>query len=278
MIARRGVMRAAGGWLAASALPGHASAAPAGFDPNSAADRALAFRKLAWSMDDRVTYSWLRGRRYGLHQGKLYPFWDMVVGTMFRVLDHGEGRYDVTSIGASFYTDVQTGRKIEVFDNPLTGKRIKIGFFPPVPQTISYGPAGRIDTPKGVLAGLARTVDIGPAWVEGGDVFVIGDTMLHGALNDHPVHVNDLDSFAGSLRDVLDVAQKNPPARMIFNDLNTWPPWLEMGDIDGTYFSRAIGKKVFALQDMPALWQAEMTRKLPQIERDPAGLLKAGQH
>jgi hypothetical protein len=273
-IARRSVMRAAGGFLAACAIPAHGNAAPLGFDPASAADRALAFRKLAWSMDDKVTYSWLRGRRYGLHQGKLYPFWDMVVGTMFRVLDHGDGRYDVISIGASFYTDVQTGRMIDTFDNPLTGKRARIGFFPPSPQTISYGPAGRIDTPKGVLAGLARTVAIGPAWAEGNDVFVIGDTMLHGALHESAVHVNDLDTYAGSLRDVLDPAQKNPPARMMFNDLNTWPSWLEMGDIEGTYFSRALGRKVFALSDMPALWQAEMTRRLPQIARDPVGLLK----
>jgi hypothetical protein len=161
-----------------------------------------------------------------------------------------------------------------MFDNPLTGKRIKIGFFPPVPQMISYGPAGRIDTPKGVLAGLARTVAIGPAWAEGGDVFVMGDTMLHGALHDGAVHVNDLDTYAGSLRGVLDPAQKNPPARMMFNDLNTWPPWLEMGDIEGTYFSRALGRKVFTLADMPALWQSEMTRRLPQLARDPVGLLK----
>jgi hypothetical protein len=108
-------MRAAGGALAAGAIQVHARAAPVGFDPGSVADRALAFRKLAWSMDDHVTYSWLRGRRYGLHQGKLYPFWDMVVGTMFQVQDRGEGRYDVTSIGASFYTDVHNGRMIDMF-------------------------------------------------------------------------------------------------------------------------------------------------------------------
>jgi len=274
-ITRRAALRGAGGFLAAGAIGGRAEAAPsAGFDPAAGAQRALAFRKLAWSMDDRITYNWLRGRRYGLHGGKLYPFWDMVVGTLFRVSERGDGRYDVTSIGASFYTDVNTGRLIEMFDNPLTGKRVKIGFFPPVPQTISYGPEGRIDTPKGVLAGLARTVAIGPAWTQDGDVFVMGDTMLHGELNQRAVHVNDLDTYAGRLRDVLDPAQKNPPARMMFNDLNTWPPWLEMGDIEGIYFSRAMGEKAFALSAMPAVWQAEMTRRLPQIARDPVGLLK----
>jgi hypothetical protein len=61
---------------------------------------------------------------------------------------------------------------------------------------------------------------------------------------------------------------------MMFNDLNTWPPWLEMGDIEGIYFSRALGRKVFALADMPLLWQSEMMRRLPQIARDPVGLLR----
>jgi hypothetical protein len=264
MIRRRAAL---GGVLGACAVGGQPAYA---FNPAVVPDRALAFRKLAFSLDDSVTYTWLRGRRYGLHQGRLYPFWDMVVGTMLRVADHGGGRYDVTSIGASVYTDVTSGKKIESFDNPLTGKRVKIGFFPPVPQTIGFGPEGRVDTPRGVLAGLERTAVTGPVWVEGDDVFVAGDTMLHGDLDHRPVHVNDLTTYVGRLRDVMDPKQRNPPARIIFNDLNTWPPWLEMGDIEGVYVSRAFGRKVFALGDMPALWVAEMNRLVPGIGRDPS--------
>jgi hypothetical protein len=266
MISRRATMASAGALL----LTRRARAAS--FDPSSAADRALAFRKLAFSLNDDVFFNWLRGRRYGLVDGKLTPFWDMVVGSVLRVTDHGGGHYDVTLIETSFYTDLATGQRITHFKNPLTGKMVEINFFPPNPHTISYGPQGRTDTPTGVLAGLARSAGIGPAWVEGGDAYVVGDTNLHGEIG-HTA-VNDLNTYAGRLADVLDPAQKNPPSRMIFNDLNSWPPWLQMGSIQGYYFSRAAGRKAFRLADMPALWRDEMTRMLPLLARDPAGLLK----
>ncbi len=268
MISRRTSLAGAGALLLAR------PARSASFDPRQAADRALAFRKLAFSLNNDVFFTWLRGRRYGLVDGRLYPFWDMVVGSMLRVEDRGDGHYDVTLIETSFYTDLATGQRITHFTNPLTGKMVEINFFPPTPRVISYGPEGRTDTPSGILGGLARTAGIGPAWVEGGDIYVVGDTNLHGELGHAPVHVNDLNTYAGRLADVLDPAQKNPAARIIFNDLNTWPPWLHMGSIQGIYFSRAAGRKAFRLADMPALWRDEMSRIVPQIARDPAGVLK----
>ncbi len=273
---RRGVLIGAA-IIAGGAVAGRARAArPGAFDPASPADQALAFRKLAYSTDGKVGFWWLRGRRYGLVEGDLTPFWDMHVGSWFRARDLEGGHYETTTISVSVYTDCATGEVLEAFTNPYTGKKVRIGRFPPTPVRAVYGPEGRLPTPDAAPAGLTAKAAIGPTWVEGDSVYVTADVILAGALISDPttrVRVNDLTTYAGSVRDVLDPAVAMAPAAQIFNDDNTWPAWLEMGDRPGSYFSRAQGRKVFRYEDMPAVWRGEMARLYPAIARDPAGAL-----
>jgi hypothetical protein len=112
--------------------------------------------------------------------------------------------------------------------------------------------------------------------VQGGVVYVTADVILAGALVSDPgtrVRVNDLTTYVGSLRDVLDPKVAMAPAAQMFNDDNTWPAWLEMGDRPGSFFSRAQGRKVFRYEDMPPVWRGEVARRYPAIARDPAGAL-----
>ena len=69
---------------------------------------------------------------------------------------------------------------------------------------------------------------------------------------------------------------RNAPAAQFFNDILTWPKWLQMGDHPGSFFSRCFGRKVFAYERMPTLWRELFRRAQPEAARDPLGLLKAG--
>jgi hypothetical protein len=86
--------------------------------------------------------------------------------------------------------------------------------------------------------------------------------------------VNDLSTYSGALKDVMDPKILRVGAEQIFNDDNTWPAWLGMGDLPGTYFSRAFGAKVFAYGQMPAVWRGLMARLHPEIARDPLRALQ----
>jgi hypothetical protein len=266
----------------AAAMAGSAVSSPARaggprrFDPSSPADQALAFRKLAYSSDGETGFWWLRGRRYGLVDGDLTPFWDMHVGSWFRTRDLASGDFEATTISVSVYTDCASGAVLEDFVNPYTGKTIRIGHFPPTPAKAVYGPAGRRPTPGAAPAGLAAKAAIGPTWVQGDSVYVTADVILAGALVSDPagrVRVNDLTTYVGAVRDVTDPAVAMAPATQMFNDDNTWPAWLEMGERPGTFFSRAQGRKVFRYEDMPSVWRGVMARLHPSIARDPAGAL-----
>ena len=66
----------AGAALAAPFISRNAAAAPAAFDPKNPDHIALAVRKLAYSADDSVTFSWIRAMRYGLIDSAYTPMWE----------------------------------------------------------------------------------------------------------------------------------------------------------------------------------------------------------
>jgi hypothetical protein len=240
------------------------------------ADAQTVHRKLAYSMDSSLTFSWLRGVRYGVFDNVLRPLWTMHLGTMFRTHDLANG-YRVTAATTTFYTDLDTGRLLKTVKHPITGKMIDIRYFPPTPQTMIYGRSGPPIPESGPLATLENHVDTGPAWIDGETISVLGDHLAYsreGAAT--PIRVNDLSTFVGLAKDVADPNTPNPPATMIFNDLNTWPPWLQMGDAPGAYFSRAWGRKEFSYDAMPGVWRALMRTEYPAIAADPAAALGAG--
>ncbi len=241
-----------------------------------AADAQTVHRKLAYSMDSALTFSWLRGIRYAVIDNELRPLWTMHLGSLFRTRDLANG-YAVTAATTTFYTDLETGRLLKTFRNPITGKTVDIRYFPPTPQTQAYGRSGPPKPDSGPLARLENHVDTGPAWIDGETISVLGDHLAYSHEGGPSrIRVNDLSTFVGLAKDVADPHTPNPPSTMIFNDLNTWPLWLEMGNTPGAYFSRAWGRKEFAYGAMPGIWQALMRTEYPAIAADPASALEIG--
>ncbi len=258
-----------GGAIAVAAVPATLGAAeiPPRLDPSSPADLSLIFRKLAYAADKRIGFWWLEGRRCALVETALIPLWDMHIGTVFRTRDLGDRRFEVTLLQTSFYTDLSTGEPIRTFDNPLTRKTVEIPRGPPVAARIAFDGQGRTDPPTGPLANLTRDARIGPAWIQGDHVWVQGDIVLEGqgAPGVRPIRVNDLTTYFGSARDILDPGMAMPLAGQMFCDINIWPPWLEMGDRKGDYFSRCYGRKVASFDAMPAVWRQSMLREFPAV-------------
>jgi hypothetical protein len=263
---------AAGASMSASAWGGHAAALRPGLDP--VRDLALIHRKLVWSADATPTFSWLHGVRYALIDNRLLPLWAMHVGNVFRTRDLPDG-YEVTVLSISVYTDLKTGRFLRRFVNPVTGAEVEIGYFPPRPQRVVYGPTARGVATAGPLARLDQHAEFGPAWIDGETVSVWGDYRAYSAESSPPtaIRVNDLSTYLGRLGEVADPEIANPASTAIFNDINTWPAWLGMGDRPGSYVSRAWGRKAFAYADLPEVWRDIVEREHPAISRDPIGAL-----
>ena len=243
-------------------------------DPDNKQHQALIYRKLAWAMDDRLGFWWIRGTRYGLVDNIPTPFWEMHVGSFFKVRDLSPDEYEVTTLSISLYTDLKTGAFIKNFVNPLTGKEIDIAYFPPKPSRIKFNASGRADQPT-VAPGATDIGATGPAWIEGEHVWVHGDHWLTrpATATARATRINDMPTYFGSLKDVADPAVKMPLAGQMFSDINSWSGYLGMEDRPGTWYSRCLGFKVATYGDMPNIWRKLMAQEHPDIANNPAKAL-----
>ena len=81
--------------------------------------------------------------------------------------------------------------------------------------------------------------------IEGDDVWVRSDMAFRAVPTDltrKAFQVEDLSTYFASLRDVADPRKKAIPTGQVFSDMLNFPPWLEMGDRNGHYFSRCFGR------------------------------------
>jgi hypothetical protein len=267
--------------IGAPALVGlrKAGAAPLKLDPNNPEHVHLTHRKLAYSMSDAPTFMWLRATRSGLVDSKVYPFWDMNMGQAFTTKDLGNGDYEITLWSAIFYTDIKTGKFLERFVNPFTGKEVQIRYTAPRVTKRKYTHRGEerdpINRPEMTIT---RVLDVGPAWVENDTIWVRGDTSTRMEPKDPATaklsQVNDWSTYMGRLSDVADPENLNPKSTWIFNDINTWPAWLEMADLPGNYVSRGLGQKETTFAAMPASWRKMLAEQYPGYAKDPIAPLK----
>ncbi len=275
--------------IAASSTPAWAS--PTGHKPDSHPALDLAkpetlsrvFRKLGYAMDGRLGFWHLEANRYGLVGAELFPFWRMHIGSFWTTRDLPDGGYEVTRMGIAFYTDMETGEFMRTFDNPLTHKTIPIQygkpvpkkFAPPIPMVVKYKRIGGEEPPPQGDLGLIPTGALGPAWIQSGFIWVQQDNLLlSGGAGTPEIRYNDLTTYFGPLDDVIDPGVKMARAGHAFNDINNWPAWLEMGDIQGEYFSRGMGYKSASFEEMPETWRKLMIEHYPEIVKDPLKALQ----
>jgi len=250
---------------------------------------SLIFRKLGYSMDSRLGFWHLSAIRSGLVGTKFTPFWEMHIGRFFTTRDLPDGTYEVTQMGLTYYTDLNTGEFLRRFQNPLTGKTVEIDYgvpkprqyAPPEPSTAQYELIdARGSEPAGARRpGLSGVGGLGPAWIQGDNIWIQQDHLLEYPSPGRPgaqAHVNDLTTYFGSLTEVADPAAKMPRAGHAFTDVNDWPTWMQMGDQPGAYYSRGVGFKAFSFGEMPAKWKTLALQEHPRIAKDPLKALQAG--
>ena len=247
-------------------------------DPNDPDDLYLIHRKVNYSYDERPVYWFIEAVRYGLVESQFTPFWKMHVAFIFKLRDTGERAFEAKNLSGIFYSDLETGELLETFDNPYTGEKLSVRQPGVNRSTIQFDQHGQVRNPQSrpgarVSSGAAH----GPAWIIGDDVWVNSDTWFRSEPTGEEgrlIQVNDWSTYHASLQDVADPDVASAPATMNFNDINTFPGWLNMGNRPGNYVSRGFGNKSHSVEGMPPAWRHAMKERYPDIADDPAGAIE----
>ena len=247
-------------------------------NPNDPDDLYTIHRKLRYGFDDRIVYWYIQAVRYGLMDSQFTPLWTMHVGFIAKAEDEGNA-FKTKGLTAIFYTDVETGRLLETFTNPYTGERIAINQPGLRKSSSTYSRQGPVRSrPERPGMTMTEFEGIGPAWVIGDDVWCRDDggfraepTTPEGRL----LHINDWTTYHGSISEVSDPSVTSANATQSFNDINTWPAWLNMGDRPGNYVSRGFGRKSWSLDGMPPDWREIMQDRYSREVADIPGYIES---
>ncbi|MBT5766051.1 MAG: hypothetical protein HOI58_04255 [Kordiimonadaceae bacterium] len=246
-------------------------------DPAKAEDLHYIHRKLAFSIDERLTYWYIRAVRYGFKEGVFTPFWNMHVGIIYKLENLDKHKYMAKAALKIFYSDLETGELIETFDNPYTGATRDV--LQPKLAKVSrkfnlHGveqPAFDINSEK-KTGPVTRNGNIGPAWIIGDDIWVNGDVIYRAEMpNDlgQLIQVNDWSTYQGSMKQVSDPNLMTADATHTFNDINTFNhPWIGMEGVNAWSISGGFGRKSHSVDGMPDTWRKLTEKTHPELLDD----------
>jgi hypothetical protein len=259
---------------AQTSTPPPAAAPAAGRAP--AFDPVQLYRKLHFRSDAGLVWWWLQGPKYGQVGTTLTPLFSMLVGTLQRVTPRDDGGFDLTALEMVFLADPDSGARLTQWRNPYTGETIPVKFAPLGPSTVRYRADNTRVLPTEIGgARLESSASTSAPLVVGDDVFV-RDTSTARVFTPGrttPFEVNDLSTYHGSLRNLVDPKVTMGAATVSFAEVTGWQRWMNMADRPGNLTSRSSGAKVASFAAMPANWRAMLAEVAPQIAANPVAAL-----
>lgn len=240
---------------------------------NEQKDLHIIHRKLCFTYDRKIVFWFINAKRYALVDKKFLPLWNMPVGFLSQVKTLDEYRYMVRTLSIIFYTDIKDNQILSILRNPVTGQIINVKQPSIRISDRFYNIMGLEDSKNQTLGSVTTEYgDIGPAWNLGDDLWLNADNGFRIEPINNKVklrQVNDWFTYHGSLKEVSRSDVMSAQSTQSFHDFNTFPKWLGMDSIQGSYVARGFGKKVFAIEDMPQLWKKLTKNKYPDYYNNP---------
>ncbi|MBT8063269.1 MAG: DUF1838 domain-containing protein [Gammaproteobacteria bacterium] len=253
-----------------------ATSLPAALDPANRAHLGLLQKKLMYSMDDRPLIWWTRGKKYGSINGEITPLWTLNVLIFKSVKHRDDGTFDTRMMELVYKTDVETDELLSSWRNPYSGEE-----YEEVP--LIMGPLNRRISDEGPLsqsalpgANIQRSGELGPAEIAGDEVWLSSDSHVLVKREDGSTfRANDLNTYHGRVSDVLNPELPSAPATISTTLVQSWHPWMNMGDREGTLVTRLAGAKCFKVEDIHPRIRTLLRQGHPEIAEDFVGRLAA---
>ena len=258
-----------------------ASLASAGtLDLDDPDDRIRAALKTNCSQNDLepAIYWWdgrVWSRRVGEPDRHLFDVQGMNIRHCQTVRDPVRGLgYKSRSREVMFYLDRDTGQVLRNWENPWTGKRVKVIQVANDPP----GPPGRVSwarDEKGEPQGSADRFPVRSGLVlsGGGAARLFYENPMGGDYQQYVggwYHAMEFLTAATPVEDLLDADNPAITDRVIsWGRISKWLPWMEMGDLEGILIFHTAGMRLDNFDQMPEVMKAEIRSNYPIYERHP---------
>lgn len=273
-IATRRRVLAAGACAGALTMTRSAFAADT-LDLADSARRLRAYMLMRGALDDALTISCISCQYFGVVDGAMTPFYDLVAATFSRFRPAPTGGYEGVSFEIEYFIDRETGEVLGAWRNPYSGEVVTAKHNDSKPVKFVIGLDTRMGLPPALLfpgsqieRQLPRFDVIGPdVWVRENTTAII---PVAGA---KPMNFSEIVTYHAKVQDLRKPGVTRLQTDSEYIGVSSFRPWQAMGDRRGHMIAYGIGGSGLEMSDLPPRWIAA-TRKLhPEALANPGGAL-----
>jgi hypothetical protein len=248
------------------------TASAAQLDLATAQENLVAMRKIQCTLKDGepVTWYW-NGFAYSRVPGEpdrqLFAVEGMNIRRCGPLGEAKDGSFKMTTREVLVFKDPKTGEVLRSWDNPWTGKQVKVVHISNDPVNQRIAAVDRAGRPFR----LALTV-IGNQWWSTSTVPLLYKNPLGGDYQEFvggKYHVTEMFNFFGDVDELANPRRASVPVRIGWERLSGWLPWMEMGDRVGLVYFHTSGRKLDRFEDMPESFRTEVKLNYPAYAEPP---------
>lgn len=232
----------------------------------SVQDNLAAMRRIQCSLKDGETVTWYwNGFAYSRVPGEpdrqLFAVEGMNIRQCGPLNGAQDGSFKMVTREVLLYKDAKTGAVLATWDNPWTGKQVKVVHVANDPVNQRIGATDRAGRPFS----LPLVVN-GKRWWLTSTVPLFYRNALGGDYQDYiggKYHATEMFNFFGDVADLADPRRASAGVSVGWVRQSDWLPWMEMGDRAGLVYFNTAGRKLDRWDDMPESFRNELKAHYP---------------
>lgn len=211
--------------------------------------------KMTGSLEPATIYTWFSGQLWGIVPGTAAKPLVSFEGLAKSVWRLENGQITKQSYDIGYFGDLDSGKLLNRFDNPYTGKQV-------APYHYAYGGGITRYSKLGKISD-GKVEPLQQKWMSSGDLAWYDETMSASfassfdpqewplASAGKEVYFGTSTTNTAKIADLLDTSKSNIPYTFFWTAINSWEPWLHMGEAPGYVMWRATGRKLGDLSEAP---------------------------
>lgn len=276
MIHRRSLLQGMGGAALAFSTP--LSLAAGGLDFSNPRDRLTALAKMRGSTNGILTIGWVMGTRYAVVDSKAIPMLGILAGTFSQYRPLDADTFEARALEVAYFTDLETGKLLETWENPVTGKRVEVPQTRMGPSRILLRAEGlEVPRPAGEATGMKINHRFNDPIEFAGRIWITEEIRVQSdahAPGGRPFRYNEMTTYESRLADLENDDITAAPVNVQFHSLVTFRPWMGFGDTPGHTTARGFGGRETRVEDLPPYYLELTERYHPDVLNDPMAALE----
>jgi hypothetical protein len=259
--------------VAAASVAWAGAGGAAGLELDTAQDSLRAMRKIQCSLKDGEVVTWYwNGYAFSRVPGepdrRLFAVEGMNIRQCGPLGEARDGSFKMATREILIYKDPVSGEVLRTWENPWTGKEVKVVHVSNDPVNQRIGALDRSGQPFR----LPLTVN-GDQWWLTTTVPLFYRNPLSGDYQDYiggKYHATEMFNFFGDVEALANPRRASVPAHIAWVRMSDWLPWMEMGDRAGLVYFHTSGRKLARFEDMSETLKAEIELNFPLYKAPPS--------